>query len=87
MTFNASEHGPSEQAEPGQGFSLRISIATVVVFSMLLVAVVVIATGWVGARSNAIGTATRMATDAGKLVGERAKGLLEPAKSTLREGS
>jgi len=85
MTFNASEHGPSEQAEPGQGFSLRISIATVVVFSMLLVAVVVIATGWVGARSNAIGTATRMATDAGKLVGERAKGLLEPAKSTLRQ--
>ena len=79
MTSSASDHGPSGQAEPDHGFSLRVSIASVVVFSMLLVAVVVIATGWAGARANAIDTATRMATDAGKLVGGRAKGLLVPA--------
>jgi hypothetical protein len=87
MTPSTRASDDLRQAEPGQGFSLRVSIATVVVFSMLLVAVavVVIATGWAGARANAIDTATRMATHAGKLVGERAKGLLEPAKSTLRQ--
>src|SRR5450830_1464359 len=85
MASSVSTLSTPGQPETGRGFSLRVSIATVVVFSMLLVAVVVIGTGWVGARSNAIFTATRMATDAGKLVSERAKGLLEPAKSTLRQ--
>ena len=74
-----------EQTDTGRGFSLRVSIATVVVFSMLLVAVVVIGTGWVGARANALDTATRVATDAGRSVTERAKGLLEPVRSTLRQ--
>lgn len=85
MSSSASTLTQPGRTETGRGLSLRVSIATVVVFSMLLVAVVVIGTGWAGARSNAIFTATRMATDAGKLVTERARGLLEPAKSTLRQ--
>ncbi|RUP24880.1 MAG: metal-dependent phosphohydrolase [Curvibacter sp.] len=85
MTSSANASGPKSPVESGRGFSLRLSIATVVVFSMLLVAVVVIGTGWVGARANAIDTATRVATDAGRSIGERAKGLLEPAKSSLRQ--
>ena len=68
-----------------RGWSIRVSIASVVVFSMLLVAVVVIALGWHGAKQSLLDTAARAASDSGALVTERTRRLLEPAQSTLRQ--
>lgn len=72
-------------AAASRGWSIRVSIASVVVFSMLLVGVVVIALGWQGARQSLLDTAARAASDSGSLVTERTRRLLEPAQSTLRQ--
>lgn len=66
-------------------FSIRISIASAVVLSMLLVALVIITLGWQGARQTLLDTAAKTAADSGGLVTERTRRLLEPAQSTLRQ--
>jgi HD-GYP domain-containing protein (c-di-GMP phosphodiesterase class II) len=67
------------------GWPIRVSIATVVVLAMLIVATVVIGMGWVGARESLLDTASRTASDSGALVTEKSRRLLEPARATLRQ--
>lgn len=67
------------------GWPLRLSIASVVVLSMLVLAVAGLGLGSYGSRQNAIATATKTARDAGKLVNEQARRMLEPAQSTVRQ--
>ena len=64
---------------------MRVTVASVVVLAMLVVAVVVVGLGWVGARSALLDTASRTAQDVGALTNERALRLLEPVQSTLRQ--
>ncbi len=52
---------------------------------MLVLAAAVLALGSYGSQQNAIATATRTARDAGKLVTEQARRMLEPAQSTVRQ--
>ncbi|WP_082752558.1 HD domain-containing phosphohydrolase [Janthinobacterium sp. B9-8] len=63
---------------------IRFSIATVVVLCMLVLAVAVIGIGWQGARSTLLDTAARTARDAGQLITEKSRRMLEPAQATLR---
>ena len=67
------------------GWPIRFSIASVVVVAMLVLAVAVLALGSYGSRQNAIATATHTARDAGKLVTEQARRMLEPAQATVRQ--
>lgn len=67
------------------GWPLRVSVASVVVIAMLVVAFVVVGLGWVGARESLVATATRTAHDIGVLTNERSLRLLEPVQSTLRQ--
>jgi HD-GYP domain-containing protein (c-di-GMP phosphodiesterase class II) len=62
-----------------------VSIATVVVASMLILGLAVLALGSYGSRRNAIATATRTAQDVGRLVSEQARRRLEPAQATVRQ--
>ncbi len=70
---------------PLPGWPIRFSIASVVVLAMLVLAVAVLALGSYGSRQNAIATATHTARDAGKLVTEQARRMLEPAQATVRQ--
>jgi HD-GYP domain-containing protein (c-di-GMP phosphodiesterase class II) len=70
---------------PAPGWPIRFSIASVVVLAMLVLAAAVLALGSYGSRQNAIATATQTARDAGKLVTEQARRMLEPAQSTVRQ--
>lgn len=83
-----SPHTPSAAPlppPPEPGWPIRVSIASVVVMAMLVLAVAVLVLGSYGSRQNAIATATRTARDAGKLVTEQARRMLEPAQSTVRQ--
>ena len=67
------------------GWSIRLLTATAVMCAMLVVAVVILGLGWIGARNAMLQTATRLAQDSGVLVKERARRMLEPANATLRQ--
>jgi HD-GYP domain-containing protein (c-di-GMP phosphodiesterase class II) len=66
------------------GWSMKLSIATVVVLCMLVVTMAVIGIGWSGARTTLLDTASRTAKDAGQLITEKSRRMLEPAQATLR---
>ena len=69
---------------PNDGWPIKVSIASVVVMSMLLLAISVIGIGWVGARQSLLEAASRTARDAGLLITEKSHRMLEPAQATLR---
>ncbi|STQ89522.1 HD domain-containing phosphohydrolase [Iodobacter fluviatilis] len=75
--------GPHSLAR-GHSWPIKLSIATVVVLCMLVLAVGVIGIGWSGARSTLLDTAARTARDAGQLITEKSRRMLEPAQATLR---
>lgn len=66
------------------GWPIRLSIASVVVVSMAILALAIIALGWVGARQSLLDAASRSARDAGLLITEKSHRMLEPAQATLR---
>jgi hypothetical protein len=66
------------------GWSIKLSIASVVVVSMLVLALAIIGLGWQGARQTLLDTASRTAADAGQLISEKSRRMLEPAQATLR---
>ena len=68
-----------------RGWSLRVTVAVVIVMAMLVVALVVGGAGWAGARTAMLDTASRTAQDVGTLTNERALRLLEPVQATLRQ--
>ncbi|WP_206434424.1 HD domain-containing phosphohydrolase [Iodobacter ciconiae] len=51
---------------------------------MLVLAVAVIGIGWSGARTTLLDTAARTARDAGQLITEKSRRMLDPAQATLR---
>jgi len=67
------------------GFSIKMSIAAVVVLAMLVVALALTVLGWTGARQTLLQTAQRTAADAGRLITERSRRLIEPAQASLRQ--
>lgn len=71
--------------ETSGGWPISVTVATVVIASMLMVALAVMTLGWMGARSALVTTATRTASDSGILVNERARRMLEPVQATLRQ--
>lgn len=66
------------------GWPIRLSIASVVVVSMAILAITIIALGWLGARQSLLDAASRSARDAGLLITEKSHRMLEPAQATLR---
>jgi len=64
---------------------IRVSIATVVVAAMALLASVIMGMGWVGARQSLLDTAALTARDAGLLISEKSRRMLEPTQATLRQ--
>ena len=64
---------------------IRLSIASVVVGAMVLLASVIMGMGWVGARQSLLDTAALSARDAGLLISEKSRRMLEPSQSTLRQ--
>lgn len=66
------------------GWPIKLSIASVVVVSMLVLAAAIIGLGWQGARQALLDTASRSAFDAGELITEKAQRMMEPAQATLR---
>ena len=75
---------PPPKTRAVQVWPIRLVIAAVVVLCMLLLAVAVLTLGHYSSRQNAIANATRTAQDAGRLITEQARRMLEPAQSTLR---
>ena len=59
-----SPTGADATAATAPGWPIRFSIASVVVLSMLVLAVAVLALGSYGSRQNAIATATKTAREA-----------------------
>ncbi|MDZ7938602.1 MAG: HD domain-containing phosphohydrolase [Rhodoferax sp.] len=66
------------------GWPIKLSIASVVVVAMLVLAAAIIGLGWQGARQALLDTASRTASDAGQLITEKSRRMLEPAQATLR---
>lgn len=72
MQNQASPAKPSApEAELISGWPIRISIASVVVAAMLVLALVIIGLGWQGVRQSMLDTATKTARDAGQLIAEK----------------
>lgn len=68
-----------------RGIPIGLLISLGVIASMLLVAATILFLGWNSARSALIDTAERTANDTGQLINARARVLLEPSQSTLRQ--
>jgi HD-GYP domain-containing protein (c-di-GMP phosphodiesterase class II) len=84
QTPGLSNQGRSNPANSNHGWPIKVSIASVVVTSMLLLAIAIIGIGWVGARESLLEAASRTARDAGLLITEKSHRMLEPAQATLR---
>lgn len=67
-----------------RGWSIKLTIASVVVMAMVILALCIISLGWVGARQSLVEAASRSARDAGLLITEKSHRMLEPAQATLR---
>jgi len=69
---------------PRRGWSIKLTIASVVVMAMVILALCIISLGWIGARQSLVDAAARSARDAGLLITEKSHRMLEPAQATLR---
>ena len=78
---------PPKNSESRRGLSIGLLISLGVTISMLLVAATILVLGWNSARTALIDTAERTANDTGQLINARARVLLEPTQSTLRQVS
>ena len=74
----------SSSAPQRRGWSIKLTIASVVVMAMAILAASIISLGWVGARQSLVDAAAKSARDAGLLITEKSFRLLEPAQVTLR---
>lgn len=84
--FLAMTHPADKQATlTAHGWPIKVSIATVVVSAMVLLAAVILSLGWRDVRLSLLGTAGLKAHDAGQLITEKARRLLEPSQATLRQ--
>ena len=78
---------PAVAAGKVKTWPIKIFISGAVVLGMILVSLMIMALGWSVPRTALLATASRTAADAGDLINERARRLLEPAQSTLRQMS
>ena len=85
MQNQASPAKPSApEAGLMSGWPIRISIASVVVAAMLVLALVIIGLGWQGVRQSMLDTAAKTARDAGQLITEKSLRLIDPALASLQ---
>ncbi|OYT92132.1 MAG: metal-dependent phosphohydrolase [Burkholderiales bacterium PBB3] len=75
---------PGSLAPAPRGWPIKVSIASVVVVAMALVAGIVITLGWVNARQRMMDTAAQSAQDASLLIQEKSRRMLEPGQVALR---
>lgn len=68
-----------------KGISIRVAIATVVVFGMATLALIIVLLGWRSASERLVDFGVRTTQDAGTLITERARLTLEPTRNTLRQ--
>lgn len=67
------------------GLPVRLGISGLVVAGMILLAVVLVSVGWWGARQVLLDMAERSAQDAGRIMTERSRRIIDPAVATLRQ--
>lgn len=84
MAWFGKRNTAQDAAAAASGWPIKISIATVVVTSMLILATTIITLGWIGARQSLLDAASQSARDAGLLINEKSHRMLEPAQATLR---
>ncbi len=68
---------------PQNGWPIKVSIASVVVLCMLVIASTIVILGWFDTKQRLVLTAAKNAQDAGLLITERSLRLLEPAQFAL----
>lgn len=68
-----------------KGISIRVVIASVVVFSMATLAFTIVSLGWRSASERLVDFGVRTTKDAGTLITERARLALEPTRNSLRQ--
>lgn len=85
MNRSSTTGSQPQTAELRRGFPIGLLISLGVIVSMLLVAATILVLGWNSARSALIDTAERTANDTSQLINARARVLLEPTQSTLRQ--
>ena len=84
MNIATANQAPDPTHGRARGWPIKVSIASVVVLAMLVLAITIISLGWAGARQSLLDAASRSARDAGLLITEKSHGMLEPAQATLR---
>nr|WP_198983888.1 HD domain-containing phosphohydrolase [Herbaspirillum sp. ASV7] len=67
------------------GLPVSLGISGLVVAGMVLLAVVLVSVGWWGARQVLLDMAERSAQDAGRIMTERSRRIIDPAVATLRQ--
>ncbi|UIN21984.1 HD domain-containing phosphohydrolase [Herbaspirillum frisingense] len=67
------------------GLPVRFGISALVMAGMILLAVVLVSVGWWGARQVLLDMAERSAEDAGRIMTERSRRIIDPAVATLRQ--
>lgn len=76
---------PSEDDATVPGLPVRFGISGLVMAGMILLAVVLVSVGWWGARQVLLDMAERSAEDAGRIMTERSRRIIDPAVATLRQ--
>ncbi|WP_083657715.1 HD domain-containing phosphohydrolase [Herbaspirillum camelliae] len=80
----SSLHAPSRDLR-STGLPVRFGISALVMAGMILLAVVLVTVGWWGARQVLLDMAERSAQDAGRIMTERSRRIIDPAVATLRQ--
>ncbi|MGL5182155.1 HD domain-containing phosphohydrolase [Herbaspirillum huttiense] len=76
---------PSDDDATVPGLPVRFGISALVMTGMVLLAVVLVSVGWWGARQVLLDMAERSAEDAGRIMTERSRRIIDPAVATLRQ--
>jgi HD-GYP domain-containing protein (c-di-GMP phosphodiesterase class II) len=76
---------PSDDDATVPGLPVRFGISALVMAGMVLLAVVLVSVGWWGARQVLLDMAERSAEDAGRIMTERSRRIIDPAVATLRQ--
>lgn len=76
---------PSDDDANVPGLPVRFGISGLVMAGMILLAAVLVSVGWWGARQVLLDMAERSAEDAGRIMTERSRRIIDPAVATLRQ--
>lgn len=85
MPHASEAASPAERSARVRDLPISISIASVVVLAMLVMATVLITIGWISTRERLLESASQAANDASVIIAERTGRMLEPAQASLRQ--